>query len=179
MRNRFFRFSIASLFFLLFNAMYCEGDLDDVEKLTSIEVDNIDNSGKEMILARESIKKEALVLGVKHFSSVSWRNDEWSEPRFTRTNHNFINSVELVQVFANTDFNSDNPQGKDITHLFTRYLPEILEEKSNMVFLQSYSYFLVLQGAPTAGMHSFKLVYKFKDENKENLEYSTEPILLN
>lgn len=179
MKNRFLMFSIASLFFLLFNAMYCEGDLDEVEKLTSIEVDNIDNSGKEMILARESIKKEALVLGVKHFSRVSWRNDEWSEPRFTRTNHNFINSVELVQVFANTDFNSDNPQGKDITHLFTRYLPETNNEISDTDILRNYSFFLVLKEIPNPGMHSFKLVYELNEKSEEAIEYITEPILLN
>lgn len=179
MKNRFLMFSVASLLFLLFNAMYCVEDPEAKEKLVSIEVDNIDNSGEKMISAGNSIKKEALVLGVKHFSSISGIDDMWYEPRFTRTNQDFINTVGFVKIFANTDFSSDYPQGKDISHLFSRYIPEINDKISNTDILRNYSFFLVLKEIPNPGMHSFKLVYELNEKSEEAIEYITEPILLN
>lgn len=178
MRKHFLLFCFAVAVFLLFTRTSCEHDYDYDEKLVSVEADNMDNAGQDMILAGQSVKKEAFVLGVKLFSSMKdWQN-EWSGAYFSRKME-FVNTVGNVKVFTNTDFSSSYPKGSDVSHLFDTYFRQTEDYDKPEPPFDVYTYLLVLREAPDVGEHSFKIVYQLKDDEAESIVLDTEPILLN
>ena len=179
MKNRFLPHFLAVTTFLLFAAVCCDPDYDPDEKLVSIEVDNLNNAAEEIVLAQQSVKKEAFALGIKLFSSMKgWKEEEWLDPQFTRKDE-FVNIMGNVKILANTDFNSHYPKGSDISRLFDKYYRKTESyEKAEPPF-DVYSYLLILREAPDAGEHSFKIVYDLHDDDQESIEFDTAPITMN
>lgn len=159
--------------------MSCEEDEAIVyeEKLADVELSNIDFSDSMMRLAKDSIKKEAFVIGVRLMSIERFEENDLNEPRFTVKINDFLNTSGKVRVYANTDFNAEYPAGSDVTHLFDMYNPKRnWLNTDNPVY---FSYFLILKTTPEEGEYSFKIAYDFADE-KENktVYYTTSPVIL-
>lgn len=141
------------LYFLL-TATTCEdfsyeSDYANV-KLVGIELANLDNTGEFPVIAENSVKKEAYIIGIKY--RVVTEIEPLDTVYYNRSIHYNKNLIfnqyrDQIQIYCNTDFNTDHPAGSNITKLFT------ISEK------YEYDKLLILRRAPQSGIHSFHMHY--------------------
>lgn len=144
--------------FVLCTATRCEEDdgeytAMDVD-LVEIELFNIDNSGRGPVLAKDSVKKEAYVVGVRYKVVDTQNADDtihyYNENKVNYDKEVIVNTDLIPRIFTNTDFDEDHPAGSDVTDLFL---------STDWHTGQSYDRMLILRKAPEAGIHSFKVSY--------------------
>ncbi|NDW17480.1 DUF5034 domain-containing protein [Dysgonomonas sp. 216] len=158
-----------SFIFFLSSSTTCEYFDDNPSLLLiGVELVNINNEGKEMLISDDPIKKEAYVIGIKYIASEAVDKDSIGNSFYVK-HSNFIyfaNAYPEPRIYCNNDFDEDYPAGSDISHLFWFSTKDILNQ--NLL--------LILKKAPQKGIHSFKVV--FDCHNNKVIENNTAEIEL-
>lgn len=161
---------LITLYFLL-TAMHCDEDYychDCVKvNLVGIELTNLDNTGEYPVIAKDSIKKEAYVIGLKY--KVVTETEPLDTVYYDRNIHynknlDYYQYKDQIQIYCNTDFNTEYTAGNNITKLFTiskRY---------------EYDKSIILRTAPQSGTHSFNIHYNL--DSIGTIQENTKPIKL-
>lgn len=174
--------------YLLFCNMTCEPADDEfppnylrTEELIKLEAENIDFSGNQMIVSSEKIKKEAYVIGVKCFTNIY---EQWGPEDDPETNveenvvsstAHFDNVEKDFDIITVNDFDDTHLAGSSVRDFFLK--TNVKKGKD----AYSFSFMLILRKVPEPGVHSFKIVYTLKPEDKTEIkviEEQTDPIEL-
>lgn len=179
---------LLSFYFLFCNMSCNEYDpYQRINQLVSIKLANMDFSGTEMKLVSEKTPKQAFVVGVQCFGDVYEQYiPEYGgtpgeklllEENVVVNDSRFENVDGDFQIITVNDFDEKHLAGSDVTDCFVMTGVRRGEQ------VKDFSYSLILRKMPQSGIHSFKLMYKLKEEKEDEqeatfIEAITEPIEL-
>ena len=159
---------ILTCIFLLSCAMQCgcEGDYDYYSspscKLTQVEIQNVNNEGKNPFISDDSIRKEAYAIKIV-YKGTSLLDTTTIIPIKAVD----IGNVKSRKFFCNTSFDDLHPANTDVTDYF-----EAIIVKDPYLEPDIY----LLRKTPKAGLHSFRVEFLLEDGN--TLIANTNPIML-